>query len=102
MHWKKSFTEGKRQKASRENPTNKRLMAYLGAREGIGIRLMSTWFRRGGVSSLAGGVDASDKPDDPAVDGLPSTSSRLTTLFLRAGTPSGHEHWVAAVRQKLP
>jgi hypothetical protein len=92
MHWKISFTEAKDQKCQKKNPTNKRLMSYLGAREGIGIRLMSTWLRRGGVSSLAGGVDASDKPEDPAVDGLPSTSSLLTTLFLRAGTPSGHEH----------
>lgn len=65
----------------------------LGAREGSGRRLMSAWLRRGGVSSLAGGVDASDNPEDPAVEGRPSPSSLLATLFLRAGTPSGHEHW---------
>jgi hypothetical protein len=49
-------------------------------------------FRLGGVISLAGGVEASDKPDDPAVEGLPSGSSLRTTFFLREGTPSGQEH----------
>lgn len=51
-----------------------------------------SWLRRGGVSSRPGGVDASERPDEPAVDGRPSTSSRREMLFLRAGTPSGHEH----------
>ncbi len=51
-----------------------------------------SWLRRGGVSSRPGGVDASERPEEPAVDGRPSTSSRREMLFLRAGTPSGHEH----------
>jgi len=67
-------------------------MTYLAALEGIGKRFKSTWFRRGGVISLAGGVEASDNPDDPAVEGLLSGSSLRTILFLRAGTPSGQEH----------
>jgi hypothetical protein len=69
-----------------------RVMTYLGALEGNGKRFKSTWFRRGGVISLAGGVEASDNPDDPAVEGLLSGSSLRTTLFLRIGTPSGQEH----------
>lgn len=69
-----------------------RVMTYLGARGGSGKRFKSTWFRRGGVISLAGGVEASDNPDDPAVEGLLSESSLRTTLFFRVGTPSGQEH----------
>jgi hypothetical protein len=52
---------------------------------------MSTVARLGGVRSLVGGVDPSDKPDDPAVDGRPSPESFVTDLF-RAGTPSGQVH----------
>lgn len=48
--------------------------------------------RLGGVCSLVGGVDASDSPDEPAVEGLPSTESFLTADFFLAGTPSGHVH----------
>jgi len=69
-----------------------RVMTYLGALEGSGKRFKSTWFRRGGVISLAGGVEASDNPDDPAVEGLLSGSSLRAILFLRVGTPSGQEH----------
>lgn len=54
--------------------------------------------RLGGVSCLAGGVEVSDTPDDPAVDGLVSnpvsTAGSLRGAgFLRAGTPSGHVHY---------
>jgi hypothetical protein len=70
----------------------KRVMTYLGALEDSGKRFKSSWFRRGGVISLAGGVEASDNPDDPAVEGLLSGSSLRATLFLRVGTPSGQEH----------
>jgi len=57
-----------------------------------GIRPMSVLDRLGGVCSRVGGVDASDRPEEPAVEGLPSTESFLTTGFFRAGTPSGHVH----------
>lgn len=55
------------------------------------MRLKSTSFRLDGEWSLSGGVEASDTPEDPAVEGLAS-SSRLAMLFLRTGTPSGQEH----------
>lgn len=47
---------------------------------------------RGGVWSLVGGVELSERPDEPAVDGLPSVDSFFTEDFFRAGTPSGHVH----------
>jgi hypothetical protein len=48
----------------------------------------------GGECSRVGGVDASDSPDEPAVDGRASTegASFFTFDFLRAGTPSGQVH----------
>lgn len=79
-------------KKGHEKEIFERVMTYLGALEGSGKRFKSTWFRRGGVISLAGGVEASDNPDDPAVEGLLSGSSLRTTLFLRVGRPSGQEH----------
>lgn len=45
-----------------------------------------------GVCSLVGGVDASERPEDPAVEGLPSIESFLVVPFLRTGIPSGHVH----------
>lgn len=60
-------------------------------RDWIGIRPMSTVALLGGVCSLVGGVDPSDRPEDPSVDGRPSESLLLSD-FLRAGTPSGHVH----------
>lgn len=48
--------------------------------------------RLGGVCSLVGGVDASESPEDPAVEGLPSIEPFLAVPFLRTGTPSGHVH----------
>jgi len=53
---------------------------------------MSELVRLGGVRSLVGGVDPSDKPEDPAVDGRPSPASFLTTDFFR-GAPSGQVHY---------
>lgn len=79
-------------KKENEKEFFERVMTYLGALEGNGKRFRSTWFRRGGVISLAGGVEASDNPDEPAVEGLLSGSSLRATLFLRVGTPSGQEH----------
>lgn len=51
--------------------------------------------RLGGLLSLTGGVDASDTPEEPAVEGRPSLSSPSfrEVDFLRAGTPSGQVHW---------
>lgn len=59
-----------------------------------GNKLKSTPPLLGGLCSLVGGVEDSDKPDEPAVDGLPSksTESLFAAAFLRTGTPSGHEH----------
>ena len=57
----------------------------------------------GGVLSRVGGVEASDKPDEPAVDGLPSTvSTLLDVLFLRCGTPSGHVHLKMMIDEYSP
>jgi hypothetical protein len=53
---------------------------------------MSTLVRLDGVCSLVGGADPSDKPEDPAVDGRPSTEVFLLTDFFRVGAPSGQVH----------
>ena len=57
--------------------------------------LKSAGCRRGGVCSLVGGVDDSDRPDDSfmesLIEGLLSAGSRLL-FFLREGTASGHTH----------
>lgn len=55
------------------------------------------------MCSLVGGVDDSDIPDDPAVDGLSSRSreSFRAPLFLRVGTPSGQEHCNLTIYEKL-
>jgi len=63
---------------------------YLDDREGSGTEF-SSCDRLGGVCSLVGGVDVSEGPEDPAVEGLPSRSF-LTVPFLRTGAPSGHVH----------
>lgn len=62
---------------------------------------MSLLDRLGGVCSRVGGVDASDRPEDPAVEGLPSPESFLTTDFFRAGTPSGHVHYRKSVSENI-
>lgn len=64
---------------------------YLGDRKGSGKMFISSC-RLGGVCSLVGGVDASERPEEPAVEGLPSIESFLGVPFLRMGTPSGHVH----------
>lgn len=57
----------------------------------------------GGVLSRVGGVEPSDNPDEPAVDGLPSTvSTLLDVLFLRCGTPSGHVHLKIMIDEYSP
>lgn len=66
---------------------------YTGRLDTSGRRSKSTGGRLGGVCSLVGGVDPSDIPDDPAVEGLPSAESFLATDFFLAGTPSGHVHY---------
>jgi hypothetical protein len=68
--------------------------AYAARLEARGGRPTSTGALLGGLGSLVGGVDPSDSPEDPAVEGLPSPESFLVADFLRAGTPSGHVHFL--------
>ena len=49
------------------------------------------------MASRVGGVEASDIPEDPAVEGL-SPGSFLGADFFLAGTPSGHVHYTTEVR----
>lgn len=70
-------------------------------RDCIGIRPKSTLSRLEGVCSLVGGVDPSDKPEDPAVDGRPSSESFLTVDFFRVGADSGQVHCQACQRRIL-
>lgn len=73
----------------------------MGRRETRGGRPKSTGARLGGVWSLVGGVELSDSPDEPAVDGLPSAESFLLVDFFRAGAPSGHVHFEQARSQYI-
>jgi hypothetical protein len=53
-----------------------------------------------GVASRVGGVDCSDRPDEPAVEGLGiSTDSRVFLLAerFRDGMPSGQVHYTRAL-----
>jgi hypothetical protein len=65
---------------------------YSWRRNTSGGKPKSTGARLGGVWSRVGGVDDSDGPDDPAVDGRSTESFRVVDFF-RAGTPSGHVHY---------
>ena len=54
---------------------------------------MSSCGRLGECSLVEGVGDASERPEDPALEGLPpSIESLLAAPFLRGGTPSGHVH----------
>ena len=57
---------------------------------------MSAGIKSGGVGLRVGGVEQSDIPEDPAVEGRPSNPSmvgfRVDVLF-ELGTVSGHVHW---------
>ncbi len=78
---------------------------YLCRRETNGGNPISAGSRRGGVWFRVGGVDASDTPDEPAVEGLVSIIGDSIGVdgwdddwslrgagFFRVGTPSGHVH----------
>lgn len=64
--------------------------SYLVRLVGIGSMCKSV-ARRGGVLSRVGGVELSESPDEPAVEGRVSGTSFFADFF-RAGTPSGHVH----------
>ena len=50
--------------------------------------------RLGGVLSRVGGVEASDNPEDPAVEGRFSRASTFFgAFFFLCGTPSGQVHY---------